>query len=70
MSALEKFLDLLRESVILQGILTLSVCGVWLFLVASGKTVPDALTNIVGLVIGFYFGGKIQLAINKSKGGE
>ena len=68
MSTLDKFLDLLRESVILQGTLTLAFCGVWLFMVGSGKPIPDALNNMVGLVVGFYFGGKIQLAINRSKG--
>lgn len=68
MSSLDKFLDLLRESVILQGILTLAFVGVWLYLIAAGQNVPDALNNMVGLVVGFYFGGKIQLAINRTRG--
>lgn len=65
-----KFVDLLRESVIVQGLLTLAVVGVWLFMIATVKPVPDTLTNIVGLVFGFFFGGKYALAMIKRNGGE
>jgi hypothetical protein len=65
-----KFVDLLRESVIVQGLLTCAVVGVWLFMIATVKPVPDTLTNIVGLVFGFFFGGKYALAMSKKNGGE
>ena len=70
MSSLDRFLELLRESVIVQGILTMAVVGVWLYMLASALPIPDALTNIVGLVFGFFFGGKYALAMSRNKGGE
>lgn len=64
---MEKFLDLVRESVIVQGLITLSlvitVCYMW----ASGKTIPPDLLGLLTLVIGFYFGSKVQSVINKRK---
>lgn len=56
-----KFLDLLQQSVITQGILTIGVTGTWLYLHIAGQPVPPELNQIVGLVVGFYFGGKAVL---------
>lgn len=58
---MQKFYELLQESVIIQGILTLMVVGVWLYLIVTAQPVPDALNNLLGLVVGFYFGGKSVL---------
>lgn len=61
----EKLLDLAvllaemwRESTIIQGLLTLSVIGVWLAMVFIEKQIPDAMNWVVGAVVGFYFGTK------------
>ncbi len=56
-----KLLDLIQQSVIVQGLLTLGVVGTWLYLHVAGKPVPPELNQIVGLVVGFYFGGKALL---------
>lgn len=50
---------MIERSVVIQGILTLLVVSTWLFLFITGVTPPDALTNIVSLVVGFYFGSKV-----------
>ncbi len=60
-----KLIDLLQQSVIVQGALTLGVVGVWLYLHATGHPIPDGLNQIVGLVVGFYFGGKSLLQAQK-----
>jgi hypothetical protein len=65
----QQILDLFKQSVIVQGILTLAVVGVWLYMLASGMAIPETLTNIVGLVFGFFFGGKYALAMAKMNGG-
>jgi putative flippase GtrA len=64
------FVALLRESVIIQGIMTLGVLAVWLYMLLAFQTVPDVLTNIVGVVVGFYFGGKFTQAMARVKEGE
>ncbi len=56
-----KLLDLIQQSVIVQGVLTLGVVGTWLYLHVAGQPVPPELNQIVGLVVGFYFGGKAVL---------
>lgn len=54
----EKIVDLLRESVIFQGTITLIVLGVWAYLEISGRAVPQDVQLITGAVVGFFFGGK------------
>ena len=66
-SATATFVELLRESVIIQGILTLSVLGVWLYMIASTGSAPEILTGVVGTMIGFYFGGKFTQAMARVK---
>ncbi len=56
-----KLLDLIQQSVIVQGVLTLGVVALWCTMLFLGKPVPDSLNQIVGLVVGFYFGGKAIL---------
>lgn len=54
----QQILDMWKESTIIQGILTLMIAGVWLYVTAKTGAAPDTLTNIFGLVLGFYFGQK------------
>lgn len=63
-----KFLDLLAQSVIVQGILTLMVVSVECYLFVVGRTPPPELSALVGLVVGFYFGGKLQNALHEQQG--
>lgn len=66
-----KFLDLLERSVIVQAVATLACVGVLLFLVATGKPVPDVLSQITWALLGVYLGSKIEnvkLANRQKKG--
>ena len=64
-----KLLDLIQQSVIVQGVLTLGVVGTWLYLHIAAQPVPPELNQIVGLVVGFYFGGKAVLQAQSIKRG-
>lgn len=64
-NGLNKFLDLLRESIIIQGFITLTMVGVCGYLWASGQPVPDDLQKALWLVLGFFFGGKVQQLVMK-----
>jgi len=64
---LERFLDLVERSVIVQGLITLAVLLTWLWLIANQLQPPPALNNIVGLVIGFYFGAKSTETIQRNR---
>lgn len=57
-SLLSKFLDALRESIITQALITVAVVGAWIYLVIAGHEVPSDLTQVLMIVIGFYFGSK------------
>ncbi len=59
---METLLQLLRESILIQGTLTLTVVGVALYLMATGQEVPTDLWTLVTLVVGFYFGSKVENA--------
>lgn len=55
-----KFWDLLKSSVIVQGVVTIMFCGTACYLYATGQEIPESLVYFVSGVIGFFFGAKIQ----------
>ena len=57
-----KFWELLEQSVLVSGIIALSCIGAVVYLSVTGKPVPDILVNIAMIVVGFFFGGKVQRA--------
>jgi membrane-bound ClpP family serine protease len=58
---METFWTLLKESVILQAILTVGIWAAVIYLIVVGKEVPEVLTMAANLVLGFYFGSKLAL---------
>ncbi len=61
-------LDLIRESVIVQGLITLMVVGACIWLAIHNEVIPPFLADLTSLIIGFYFGAKVQNLVHKSKG--
>jgi len=61
---MSKFLDLLQQSVIVQACITLCLVVTVCYLTATGQTVPELLSTALMLVLGFYFGSKVQQQIN------
>lgn len=59
---MRNFWDLLADSVIVQGILTLGVVSCVCYLAVTGQPIPDLLTNITGIIVGFWFGSKVTHA--------
>ena len=57
---MSKFWDLVKESVILQGIVTLLLLGVACYLWTMGQEVPEQLSDLLQLVVGFWLGSKVQ----------
>ena len=61
----DKLIELLRDSTLIQGSITLvCICGI-VYLWVTGKPVSDNLLGIVLLIIGYYFGSKTQQRIIK-----
>lgn len=58
---MDEFYRLLERSVLISGILalalTLTACYMW----ANGNTVPQELYIMLGTIVGFFFGGKVQM---------
>lgn len=52
------FWSLLKESVIIQGVLTLGLWGAIIFLAVTGAEVPEILTTGGVAILGFWFGSK------------
>lgn len=57
---MDKFYELLKESVIVQSTITLVLIIVLAILIIQGRPIPDFLTLLVGTVMGFYFGTKVR----------
>jgi len=59
-STMQRFWDLLTESVIVQGFITCMFVGVTCYLWATGQPVPQELWTANTVVLGFFFGAKTQ----------
>jgi hypothetical protein len=55
-----RFWDLMERSVIIQGIVTLAFVITICVLVAMSRVVPQEMWVALGLVLGFWFGSKVQ----------
>jgi len=62
---MNRFWELLEESVIVSGLIALSCVGCVIYLCVMGMPIPDILVNVTMIVVGFFFGGKVQQANNK-----
>lgn len=56
------FLSLLRESVIVQALITFAIVATVCVMVATGIPVPDSIDRAMILILGFYFGTKSNAA--------
>lgn len=57
---MRKFWDLVKQSVIVQGAVTLAFVGTVCYLYATGQEVPSTLIQFAGVVVGYFFGAKQQ----------
>jgi len=66
-SNMRRFWDLVKDSVITQGVVTVLFAGTVCYLYATGKEVPGTLIQFTGVAVGFFFGAKQQQIIGRSK---
>jgi hypothetical protein len=59
------FWRLLEESVLVSGFLALALCVTACVLWLRGVNVPNELYILLGTVVGFFFGGKVQAAAQR-----
>lgn len=62
---MSRFWDLVRDSTIVQGTITLAVVGVTCYLWATGQPVPDQLWTADGIILGFFFGAKATQIVRR-----
>lgn len=69
---MQTFIDLLKSSVLTQGMITIIVLVIWGILTINGREIPTDVSTLVMLVVGFYFGSKIGMiqGINQEKARE
>ena len=63
---MDKFLELLEESVLIQATMALGLLGTIIYLVVNKMPVPEILTNGFLLILGFYFGSKTAVEARKT----
>jgi len=64
---MQKFWDLLSQSVIVQGFITALFVGTTCYLWATGQPVPQELWTANTVVLGFFFGAKTQQIASRRK---
>lgn len=62
---MSKFWELVEQSIIFQGLLTLIIVGAWVYMLVTGKPVPNELHAAAGIVMGFFFGAKQSIFARK-----
>jgi len=65
---MDRLLDLFEQSVIVQSLVTLVLVVTLCIMFATGKPIPELLSQITLLVIGFWFGSKSALVVAKARG--
>jgi len=55
------FWELLKESVIIQGVMALSIVGAVIYMVVTKQEIPSILLEVLYLILGFYFGSKTRI---------
>ncbi len=60
---MDKFLDLLAQSVIVQGTITVLIIVTMCYLFLTGQPVPEILVTFASLILGYWFGTKNQKAL-------
>ncbi len=60
------FYLLMKQSVIVQALITLIIVSTISYLYIAGRPVPNDLINIVVLILGFYFGSKTQQRVERN----
>lgn len=59
---MDTFWQLLRESVLIQGTVTLGLVFACIYMVIAGQPIPEGLYNMTLLTLGFYFGAKSTIS--------
>lgn len=59
---LAKFWELMADSTITQSTITLLLVGADVYLVIAARPIPDNLFNATMIVLGFWFGQKLNYA--------
>jgi len=57
---MSKFWDLVERSIVFQGLITIALIAVVIYLTVTGQEVPDLIEALTLLVVGFYFGSKVE----------
>ena len=63
---MSKFWELFAESVIVQAFLSVLFAGTLCYMYIVQIPVPQELVALLGIIIGFFFGGKVQIAATKA----
>jgi hypothetical protein len=61
------FVELLKESVIMRGILAVIVIGVSSYLVIVAFPVPEWYVALAGGIIGYFFGSRPDAAVQRAQ---
>jgi hypothetical protein len=51
---------MLEKSTLVSGLIALGVVGAIIYLSITGQVIPDLLGNSALIIIGFFFGSKVQ----------
>ena len=67
---METFWRLLEESVIVQSSVTLIAICVTSYMVLTTQDVPKEWWTVMGIIVGFWFGSKVQIASRTARADE
>lgn len=62
---MNKLWELVKSSVVVQGVVTVAFVGTACYLYATGRPVPDTLLQLTGVATGFFFGAKAQQSLGR-----
>ena len=60
-----KFWDLLEQSVLTSGVISVMLIGSVCYLSVTGAPIPDLLTVATSVILGFFFGAKVEASARR-----
>lgn len=58
------FWRLFEESIVVQSLITLALVLAVIYMIVTGQQIPDILASALMLVLGFYFGSKVEQQVH------
>jgi hypothetical protein len=64
---MDGFWNLLRESIIFQGLLVCMFGAAYTYMIVTAQPIPSDFSQLMGIIVGFFFGSKVTTGVKTAQ---